>query len=196
MPLPAYSYCQQFAEWTKEDVNFVCRLKEKASTKFQEVLFEKTLEKGAFSGYKIEHVYLKYKKEKREKPLCLRPVYYRDEQGGKYKFITNDWEISAEEVALIYKYRWTIELIFKKLKQNIQLHFFYSETENGIKIHILCTLIAHLLLNVIRALSKSEKAFSTAAALLATNTPDKSFGLDLGSNRRQTILQKIGKTQK
>jgi hypothetical protein len=46
------------------------------------------------------------------------------------------------------------------------LHFFYSETENGIKTQIWCTLIAHLLLNVIKALSKSEKAFSTVAALL------------------------------
>jgi hypothetical protein len=50
------------------------------------------------------------------------------------------------------------------LKQNFQLYFFYSETENGIKTQIWCTLTAHLLLNVIRALSKSEKAFSTIAA--------------------------------
>ena len=93
-------------------------------------------------------------------------MYYKDEQGRKYKFITNNWEITAEEVALIYKYRWTIELTFKKLKQNFQLHFFYSETENGIKTQVWCTLIAHLLLNVIRAMSKSEKAFSTVAALI------------------------------
>ena len=96
----------------------------------------------------------------------MRLVYYKDEQGRKYKFITNNWEITAEEVALIYKYRWTIELTFKKLKQNFQLHFFYSETENGIKTQIWCTLIAHLLLNVIRVLSESKKAFSTIAALI------------------------------
>ncbi|MDR1865346.1 MAG: IS4 family transposase [Bacteroidales bacterium] len=171
----AYSYYLQFAEWTEEGVNFVYRLKEKAGDEVQEVLFEKTLEKGEFGVYKIEHVHLKYKKEKQEKTLCLRPVYYRDEKGRKYKFITNNWEISAEEVALIYKYRWTTELTFKKLKQNFQLHFFYSETENGIKTQILCTLTAHLLLSVIRALSKSEKAFSTVAALVRihlTSHPD------------------------
>lgn len=55
---------------------------------------------------------------------------------------------------------------FKKLKQNFQLHFFYSDTENGIKTQIWCTLIAHLLLNVIRVLSKSQKAFSTITALI------------------------------
>jgi IS4 transposase len=109
---------------------------------------------------------LEYKREKKPETLCLRLVYYKDEKGRKYKFITNNWEITPEEVALIYKYRWTIELTFKKLKQNFQLHFFYSETENGIKTQIWCTLIAHLLLNVVRVLSESKKAFSTIAALI------------------------------
>jgi hypothetical protein len=58
------------------------------------------------------------------------------------------------------------ETAFKKIKQNFQLHFFYSDTENGIKTQVWCTLIAHLLLNVIRVLSKSRKAFSTVAALI------------------------------
>lgn len=52
------------------------------------------------------------------------------------------------------------------LKQNFQLRFFYSDTENGIKTQVWCTLIAHLLLNVIRVMSKSKKAFSTVAALI------------------------------
>ena len=52
------------------------------------------------------------------------------------------------------------------MKQNFKLHFFYSETENGIKTQIWCTLIAHLLLNVVRVLSESKKAFLTVAALI------------------------------
>ena len=46
-------------------------------------------------------------------------VYYKDEKGRKYKFITNNWEIAPEEVALIYKYRWTIELTFKKTETKL-----------------------------------------------------------------------------
>jgi len=162
----AYNFYQQFAEWTEEGVFFVCRLKDNAKAELQKVLFDETLGKDEYGVYRVEHIHLKYKKDKQEKTLCLRLVYYKDEQGRKYKFITNNWDITAEEVALIYKYRWTIELTFKKLKQNFQLHFFYSETENGIKTQIWCTLIAHLLLNVIMALSKSKKAFSTVAALI------------------------------
>lgn len=162
----AYNFYQQFAEWTEEDVYFVCRLKENAKAEVQEILFDKPLDKDEHGVYRVEHIHLKYKKKKKEKTLCLRLVYYKDEQGRKYKFITNNWDITAEEVALIYKYRWTIETTFKKLKQNFQLHFFYSDTENGIKTQIWCTLIAHLLLNVIKVLSKSKKAFSTIAALI------------------------------
>lgn len=162
----AYNYYLQFAAWSEEGVNFVCRLKDNAKKQVQEVLFEKTLSKEEFGVYRVEHIHLDYKENKQRETLCLRLVYYKNEKGRKYKFITNNWEITAEEVALIYKYRWTIELTFKKLKQNFQLHFFYSETENGIKTQVWCTLIAHLLLQVISVLSKSKKAFSTIAALI------------------------------
>lgn len=81
-------------------------------------------------------------------------------------FITNNFEIENQEVAYLYKLRWNIELLFKKLKQNFQLHYFYSETENGIRTQIWCTLIAQLLLMVLRLKSESKKAFSTIAALV------------------------------
>jgi hypothetical protein len=115
---------------------------------------------------KEEHIHLKYTLEKVEKTLCLRKVTYRDEKGRIFQFITNNWNIENCEVALIYKLRWTIELVFKKLKQNFQLHFFYSESENGIKTQVWATLIAHLLLTVLKRMSKSKKAFSTIAALI------------------------------
>jgi FOG: Transposase and inactivated derivatives len=176
----AYNYYLQFARWTTAGVNFVCRLKDNAKYEVQEVLFEKKLEKGEFGVYKIEHIHLKYKeteegkeegkkkgkKVKKIKTLCLRLVWYKDEQGRKYKFITNNWEITAEEVALLYKCRWSIETTFKKLKQNFQLTYFYSDTENGIKTQVWCTLIAYLLLQVIQTTSESKKAFSTIAALV------------------------------
>ena len=57
-------------------------------------------------------------------------------------------------------------LVFKKLKQNFQFHFFYSESENGIKTQVWATLIAHLLLTVLMRKSKTDKAFSTVAALI------------------------------
>ncbi|MDR0715107.1 MAG: IS4 family transposase, partial [Bacteroidales bacterium] len=166
----AYNFYRQFAEWTEEGVFFVTRQKKNAKSEVVSTLYECPPEDRSDSKkacvIKVEHIHLRYRDGKEVKPLCLRRVSYRDEKGRIYHFITNNGEITAEEVALIYRYRWTIELVFKKLKQNFQLHFFYSDTENGIKTQVWCTLTAHLLLNVIRRLSQTKKAFSTVAALI------------------------------
>jgi hypothetical protein len=162
----AYNWYLQFAKWTQEGIFFVCRLKDNAVYEVIETLFEKELPEKQAGVMKVEHIHLQYKDDKKQKTLCLRKVTYRDEKGRIYQFITNNWDITAEEVALIYKYRWTIELIFKKLKQNFQLHFFYSESENGIKTQVWATLIAHLLLTVFIRKKKKKKAFSTIAALI------------------------------
>ena len=177
----AYNYYLQFAKWTQEGVNFVCRMKERTKYEVQgEPLFTKDLGKDEFGVYKVEHIHIQYtetvetkvegrkkpKKVKQKKILCLRLVFYKDQKGRKYKFITNNWEITDEEVALIYKCRWSIETTFKKLKQNFQLTYFYSDTENGIKTQVWCTLIAYLLLLVVQTQSESQKALSTIAALI------------------------------
>jgi IS4 transposase len=58
--------------------------------------------------------------------LELRKVSYQDERNRYYDFLTNNFDIEAEEVAFLYKKRWGIEILFKKMKQNFQLHFFYG----------------------------------------------------------------------
>ena len=63
-------------------------------------------------------MYYDYKEDKLEKKRCLLKVTYRDDKGQIYNFITNNFEITVEEVVLIYKMRPQIELLFKKLKQN------------------------------------------------------------------------------
>lgn len=162
----AYNHYLQFARWTDQKVNFVCRLKKNAVYEVVEERFRQELPDNKSGVFKEEHIHIKYKKDDNTKNLCLRKVTYRDDKGRIYEFITNNFEVSNQEVAFLYKLRWNIELLFKKLKQNFQLHYFYSETENGIKTQIWCTLIAQLLLMVLRVKSASKKAFSTIAALI------------------------------
>lgn len=162
----AYNHYLQFAKFTQKQINFVCRLKKNAVYEVVQELFCQTQTDTGFGVLKEEHIHLKYTDEKQEKTLCLRKVTYRDNKGRIYEFITNNFEISNDEVALVYKIRWQIELLFKKLKQNFQLHYFYSETENGIKTQIWITLIAQLLLMVLKTKSETKKAFSTVAALI------------------------------
>lgn len=98
--------------------------------------------------------------------LKLRRISYQDAQNRQYVFICNNFIITAKEIALIYKKRLGIELLFKKMKQNFQLHYFYGENENAIRTQVWCTLIAQLLLTVLQKKAKVSKAFSTVAIMV------------------------------
>jgi len=164
----AYNEYHQFALWSEQKINFVCRLKKNAKYEIQNVVFAIEDDNNKFGILKEEHIHIKYldKGNKNEKTLCLRKVSFRDDKNRLFEFITNNFDISKEEVCYLYKLRWNIELIFKKLKQNFQLRYFYSETENGIKTQIWCTLIAQLLLHVLKVKTESKKAFSIIATLV------------------------------
>jgi hypothetical protein len=60
----------------------------------------------------------------------------------------------------------TNNILFKKMKQNFQLHYFYGENENAIRTQVWCTLIAQLLLTVIQKMANTKKAFSVVASLV------------------------------
>ena len=68
-----------------------------------------------------------------------RIVTYVDLTKKKPKVIsllTNDMDMDMEDIIAIYSKRWKIELLFKQLKQNVPLRYFYGESANAIKIHI------------------------------------------------------------
>lgn len=96
-----------------------------------------------------------------QKTITLRRVaYWDDEHKRCFEFLTNLFDMDAGHIALIYKQRWKIELLFKQLKQNFPLNYFLGDNENAIKIQIWCALILNLLLTVIRKKLKRKWAFS------------------------------------
>jgi len=80
--------------------------------------------------------------------------------------LTNSFNQEAVTIAGIYKYRWQIELLFKKLKQNLPLKYFLGDNQNAIEIRIWCSLISPLLVEVIRKTIKRKWAFSNMVALV------------------------------
>ena len=71
---------------------------------------------------------------KEEKIKCRRITYYDKETKRTFQFITNYERVSALTIADIYKQRWQIEILFKRLKQNMQLNYFLGDNENAIRI--------------------------------------------------------------
>ena len=164
----AYNHYKLFSKWTEKQVWFVTRMKENALYEVMKVVSENRIGEGA-GVLKEEQIQLSYKQNQKDKDLqklSLRRITYQDDKGRIYVFITNNTQLTSQDIADIYKQRWQIELLFKKMKQNFQLHCFYGESENAIRIQIWCTLIAQLLLTVLQRKTQTKKAFSTIACLV------------------------------
>ena len=80
--------------------------------------------------------------------------------------LTNDMESDPNEIIEIYRKRWEIELLFKQIKQNFPLKYFYGESANAIKIQIWVTLIANLLLMVMKKGLTRSWSFSGLATMM------------------------------
>lgn len=96
-----------------------------------------------------------------------RIIAYADEKKHKLiSLLTNDLDSDPYEIIAIYRQRWEIELLFKQIKQNFPLKYFYGESANAIKIQIWVTLIANLLLMVMQKRLTRSWSFSGLASLV------------------------------
>jgi Transposase DDE domain/Domain of unknown function (DUF4372) len=162
----AYNHYKQFAKWTSNNIHFVTRQKSNAVYRVVETIVDTAGIKNKAMVYRVQIIEIDFKENEEVKTLKLKRVCYRDEKNRHFVFISNHLDLDANEIALIYKKRWGIELLFKKMKQNFQLHYFYGENENAIRTQVWCTLIAQLLLTVIQKKIKTQKAFSAVATLI------------------------------
>ena len=99
-----------------------------------------------------------------------RIITYVDIKKGKrpklIPLLTNDFDMPLETVVSIYRRRWQIESLFKQIKQNFPLRYFYGESANAIKIQIWVTLIANLLISVLQSRLKRRCSFSGLATIM------------------------------
>ena len=99
--------------------------------------------------------------------VIARLVIYKDlTSGEQYEFISNNFKMKAENIAGLYQKRWQIELLFKRMKQNYPLKYFLGDSENAIQIQIWCSLIADLILKIIKKGAAAKWSFSNLAAMV------------------------------
>jgi len=110
----------------------------------------------------------------KEYPDKLRRVkYYDDETKRTFVFLTNNFELTAEQVALLYKNRWQIELFFKWIKQHLKIKSFWGTTENAVRIQIFSALIAYCLVAIIGAELKIGRSTYEILQILGISLLDK-----------------------
>ena len=99
-----------------------------------------------------------------------RIITYVDIKKGKkpklISLLTNDFDMPLETIVAIYRRRWQIESLFKQIKQNFPLRYFYGESANAIKIQVWVTLIANLLLSVLQNKLTRRWSFSGLASMV------------------------------
>lgn len=152
---------QQYHNWTLEDIYFVTRQKDNAVYQsLEEFPIGEHIHTGVLKDERIEIV-------KDKQTFALRRVaFYHAEQDRVYEFISNNFELPADKIAEIYKQRWQIETLFKRLKQNFPLKYFLGDNQNAIEIQIWVSLIISLIMLVIQRKAKRKWAFSNMMSVI------------------------------
>jgi Domain of unknown function (DUF4372)/Transposase DDE domain len=145
------------------------------------------------SGLRCDQtIKLKIYKSKKGYPENLRRVkYYDKEQRKTYVFLTNNFELSAIEIALLYKYRWRIELFFKWIKQHLKIKKFWGESENAVKTQIWIAICNYLLVAIVKKELKIEKSLYEILQIISVSMFDKSQLNQLFSETESNTFQEL-----
>ena len=110
----------------------------------------------------------------KEYPEKLRRIKYYDKETNKtFVFLTNNFELSAVEIALLYKHRWKIELFFKWVKQHLKIKAFWGTSPNAVKIQIYSAVIAYCLVATICYKLKIRRSIYEILQILSISLLDK-----------------------
>lgn len=111
-----------------------------------------------------------------------RIKYYDSDIEMEFVFITNNFEISALEIAGLYKYRWTIELFFKWIKQHLKVKTFWGYSMNAVRIQIYMAMITYLLVAIVKHQLKLKQTQYEILQILSISLLCKTPLLELFSN--------------
>jgi hypothetical protein len=179
VPLPNGSYVcfdrgynnySLFKEWTcdsgSKTINYVTRLRENAHILSQtEREVDDEQRKAGIEADK--KVVLGHPGNTNTQALAGRIVYFRDPETGQlYKYLTNIEHLKASQIADIYRRRWQIELVFKRIKQAYPLRYFYGESVNAICIQIWAVMICDLLVQCIMRGRQKKWSYSNLRAMI------------------------------
>ena len=161
-----YAY-QRFKKWIEQKIWFVTRMRDNAEFHVTKVIVDKTRQQKAKGVLKEQYITVPIRKNGTViERLKLRRVIFKAEDGKIYTFLTNNFTLPPTQIATIYKNRWMIELLFKQIKQNFPLRYFWGESSNAIKTQIYCVLLAQLLMVVIRKKAATKKSFANMITVI------------------------------
>ncbi len=107
-------------------------------------------------------------------PDKLRRIkFYSETKRKTYVFLTNNFELDALTITLLYKNRWQIELFFKWIKQHLKIKKFWGQSENAVKTQIWIAVCTYLIVAIIKRQIKSDKSLYEILQILSVSAFDK-----------------------
>lgn len=157
-PLAAYILDRGYWDLSRlfriESANSFFVIREKSRPKYEIIAGEDMLDGG--NVLLDQTVRFVGKRNADNYPLPLRRVVaYIPELHRSLVFYTNNMYLKADEVALLYKNRWQVELFFKWIKQHLRVKRFWGDSEPAVKIQINVAIATYCLIAII------EKQLST-----------------------------------
>jgi hypothetical protein len=129
-------------------------------------------------------------KSKKPYPEILRLVeFYDDINDELLVFLTNNFDVSALEVANLYRNRWQIEIFFKWIKQNLTVKKLWGHSVNAVKIHLWVAICTYLTMAYIKHVMRSPLSIYELSQVLSTSLFDKTLIRDLINESKPQIKQ-------
>lgn len=111
---------------------------------------------------------------KKDYPEKLRRIKFCDpESGNRLVFLTNQFSLTAETIAALYKCRWQVELFFKWIKQHLRIKAFYGTSENAVKTQIWIAISVYVLVAIIRKKLKTDRSLYTILQIFSITLFEK-----------------------
>ena len=160
----AYINYEKFEELTERNVVYVTKMKK--NLKYEVLKDCMDMNTNGLMEYREQVVVFRKDDVNHIAPI----ITYVDIKKGKtpklVSLLTNNFDMPMETIVAIYRRRWQIESLFKQIKQNFPLRYFYEESANAIKIQIWVTLIANLLLSLFQSALERRWSFSGLATMV------------------------------
>jgi hypothetical protein len=111
-----------------------------------------------------------------------RIVYYATDLNRTFTYLTNNMEITPEQVALLYKYRWRVELFFKWIKQHLKIKSFWGTIESAVRIQIFTAITAYCMVAVVEHDLELHRSTYEVLRILSASLLDKTPISELFTN--------------
>ena len=148
---------------------FVVRAK--SNLQYKCVRWKRRLPKNILTDAEIELTVCKSRKDYPENLRLVR--YYDEEQDREFMFLTNAMDLTAQQVADLYKNRWQIELFFKWLKQHLKIKKFWGTAENAVRIQISAAITAYCLVAILQHDMQLKRSTYEVLQILSMSLTDK-----------------------